>query len=170
MHIKLANSSKKVKVCRRGFALLKKNNMAEGWRLHSAGYAVVQFTRFGKIHTVYMHKLFAEKFLEKPPSDKKLFVRVINGKKLDCRIDNLEWVTMSGLRRQQHSNEGYRGVSQDGNKYRAVLYDGGDRVYLGMFDTEEEAATAYDKESYRRFGFTESLNFKQLYELHENEA
>ncbi|MEH0157519.1 AP2/ERF family transcription factor [Limibacter armeniacum] len=139
--------------------------MDKGWRLHSAGYAVLQFTRFGRIHTIYMHKMLASEFLDKPDTEKKLFVRMKNGKKLDCRLDNFEWNTMAELRRQQKNSSGYRGVSRDGNKFRAVLYDKGERIYLGMFDTAEEAAKAYDDESVKRFGETNSLNFMQEEEM-----
>ena len=162
MHLELINSDQKVKLCRTGFAHLKKKNIAEGWRLHSAGYAVLQFTKFGKIRTYYLHKYLAESFLERPKSKKKLFVRMCNGNKLDCRVENLAWATMTELRRSQKSSEGsYRGVSKDGNKYRAVLYDAGERIYLGVFKTAKEAAKAYDQESYQRFGITNSLNFKE---------
>ncbi|MGB0522370.1 MAG: HNH endonuclease [Flammeovirgaceae bacterium] len=170
MHISLINSDKKVKLCRQGFSLLKKQGLDKGWRLHSAGYAVLQFTQFGKIKTYYMHKLLAEHFVEKPEMNKKLFVRMLNGNKLDCRIENLEWITMTGLRRQQNTSSGYRGVSKDGNKYRAVLYDSGERIYLGVYDSPEEAAKAYDTESFRRFGITNSLNFRDAYPKEETIA
>lgn len=163
MHIKLINSDQKVKLCRKGFSYLKKRGLDKGWRLHSAGYAVLQFTQFGKIKTYYMHKLLAEEFVNKPQLNKKLFVRMLNGNKLDCRLENLEWITMTGLRRQQNTTNGYRGVSKDGNKYRAVLYDAGKRIYLGVYPNPEEAAKAYDAESYKRFGLTNSLNFPTNY-------
>ena len=65
---------------------------------------------------------------------------------------------MSELRRHQKPQIGFRGVSKDGRKYRAVLYDNGQRIYLGTFDTAEAAARAYDTESLKRFGKTNSLN------------
>jgi hypothetical protein len=165
MHLDLLNSDKKVKLCRFGFALLKKLDKEKGWRLHSHGYAVLQYSDKGKIFTLYLHKLIAEHGLQQPMvANKKLFVRVINSMKLDCRLENLEWTTMSGLRRQEAKFEGYRGVSKDGNKYRAVIYDNGERVYLGAFDTPFDAAKAYDEESIRRFGFTNSLNFRLDYD------
>lgn len=158
MHIRLINSDKKVKLCRTGFSFLKKKGLADGWRLHSAGYAVLQFTQFGRIKTLYMHKMLADEFIEKSKTNKKLFVRMLNARKLDCRLENLEWATMSELRRQQQTSTGFRGVSKDGRKYRAVLYDKGERIYLGVFDTAEKAAEAYNEESIKRFGITKSLN------------
>ncbi|MCC5945136.1 MAG: HNH endonuclease [Bernardetiaceae bacterium] len=170
MHISLKNSDKKIKLCRKGFKFMKKKGLQEGWRLHSAGYAVLQFVKHGKIKTLYLHKIFADEFIPKPESKSRLFVRMINGNKLDCRLENLEWATMSELRRQQPSqnNQYYRGVSKDGNRYRAVLYDQGQRVYLGVFDTPEQAAIAYNEESLKRFGVTESLNKLPKSEEKEN--
>ena len=106
-----------------------------------------------------MHKLLTETFVSQPVCEKKLFAHMINGDKLDCRLKNLNWATMVELRRHQSNITGYRGVSKDGRKYRAVLYDKGERVYLGIYKTAKEAAKAYDEESIKRFGITNSLNF-----------
>jgi hypothetical protein len=171
MHLPLINADAKVKLCRDGFGYLKKKQMAEGWRLHSAGYAVLQYTELGKIRTFYLHKVLADRFVPKPDTDKRLFVHMVNGNKLDCRLDNLQWLTMNELRRrQQSSSEGFRGVSKDGDKFRAVLYDGGRRIYLGLYETEEAAARAYDEASFRRFGYTNSLNFKDSFEASSDEG
>ncbi len=164
MYLLLNNAEAKVKLCRKGFSYLKRNYLDKGWRLHSAGYAVLQFTRFGQIQTLYMHKILAEQFVLKPQIPKKLFVSMKNADKLDCRIENLEWMTMGELRRQQTAHERMRGVSKDGNKYRAVLYDQGKRIYLGVFETAEKAARAYDAESFKRFGVTRSLNFPNAFD------
>lgn len=136
-------------------------------RLHSSGYAFFQKNyplKEGKYKnlTIYLHKAVAERYVPKPKSDKKLFVRLKNGDPLDCRVENLEWVTMGELRRNQkkHSNmTGYRGVVKvSKNKYRAVLYKDRKRYDLGLFNTAEEAAEAYNLKSKSLFGETESLN------------
>ena len=159
MKLSLSNSDLKVTLCRQGFALLKKKGMMDGWRIHSAGYAFHQKTVMGKIRTHYLHKLLAAELMEKPNSKKKLFVHIHNENKLDCRLENLSWADMGELRRHQHSPALYfRGVSKDGNKFRAILYDKGNRVYIGRFDTPEAAAIAYNKESLKRFGETSGLN------------
>jgi hypothetical protein len=166
MYLDLSNSEKKVKLCRFGFALLKKLNLENGWRLHSHGYAVLQYSEQTVIKTIYLHKFIAQSGHQPPKIEKnKLFVRMINGDKLDCRLENLQWTTMSGLRREESKSKGYRGVSKDGNRFRAVLYDRGHRVYLGIFESAYDAAKAYDQESLKRFGITNSLNFKPEQEV-----
>lgn len=136
-------------------------------RLHSNGYVFYQKNypqKDGsyKNVTIYLHKLIAEKYIEKPAVNKRLFVRIKNGNALDCRIENFEWATMAELRRNQknHKNKtGYRGVVQIGkNAYRAVLYSGKQRYDLGVFTTADEAADAYNQKSIELFGETKSLN------------
>ena len=137
----------------------------ENLRAHSNGYGVFQrciTTKKGPVYeTIYLHKYIAEKFVDKPKSDKKLFVRFIDGDVLNCQLDNLEWVTMNTLRRQMtnfKSKTGYRGVTKEKNRYRAVIYHERKAHNLGFFDTAEEAAKAYNKKSIELFGETGSLN------------
>ena len=142
-------------------------NLLENLRQHSSGYVFFQRnfpTKEGKYKnvTLYLHKLIAERFVGQPESDKRLFVRIINGNPLDCRIQNLEWTTMSNLRRNQkrhHNKTGYRGVVQvSKNSFRAVLYTAEARYDLGLYSSAEEAAEAYNKKSLALFGQTRSLN------------
>jgi hypothetical protein len=158
MLLSLSNTNEQVELCSNGHSFLQQQNLLEGWRLHSAGYAVYQYLEKGKIQTLYLHKYLAKNFVTLPSINKRLFVSLKNKNKLDCRIENLIWATMSELRRHQKPQIGFRGVSKDGRKYRAVLYDNGQRIYLGTFDTAEAAARAYDTESLKRFGKTNSLN------------
>lgn len=139
----------------------------ENLRMHSSGYAFYQKNYplsdgSYKNVTIYVHKAIAEKFLPKPESDKKLFVRLINGNALDCKVENLEWVEMSELRRNQKNSTnatGFRGVVKvSKNRYRAVLYNNKERLDLGLFTTAEEAAEAYNSKSKELFGKTKSLN------------
>ncbi len=135
-------------------------------RLHSSGYAFFQKNWLNKDgsyrnETIYLHKLVAEKFVEKPETTKRLFVILKNGDRLDCRIKNLEWTTFSHVTRNTRKTDnplGYRGIVKDNQKYRAVIYKDGKRYNLGLFDTPEEAALAYNKKSIELFGKTRSLN------------
>jgi hypothetical protein len=145
----------------------KKLDFINNLRMHSSGYAFFQKNyplQDGtyKNVTIYLHKAIAEKFLPKPVSQKKLFVRLVNGNPLDCRLENLEWVEMSELRRNQKNSSnstGFRGVVKvSKNRYRAVLYHNKNRIDLGLFSSAEDAAKAYNKKSRELFGATKSLN------------
>lgn len=108
--IKLKNVDKEVILDEKGYNEVMRNeylkalNFHKHLRQHSAGYAVFQrsiTTKKGVVfETIYLHKHLAEKFVKKPKSDMRLFVMFDNGNVLDCRLENLKWVTMSDLRLQ----------------------------------------------------------------------
>lgn len=140
-------------------------NFLKNLRAHSNGYGVYQrciTTKKGPVYeTIYLHKYIADKYIEKPKSDKKLFVRFIDGDVLNVQLENLEWVTMNTLRREMKnfkSKTGYRGVTKEKNRYRAVIYHERKAFNLGFFDTAKEAAKAYNEKSIELFGKTGSLN------------
>lgn len=169
---KLKNSDKHVIVCATSKNHLETNSyfnqikLLENLRLHSAGYAVFarnipQQDGTYKNETIYLHKYLGEKFIPKPNSSKRLFVSFKNNNPLDCRLENLEWMTMSMLRRNQSKSSnktGYRGVVQTGKRFLAFIYDGKKRIELGSYDTAEAAAEAYNKKSIELFGNTKGLN------------
>ncbi|MCS7005044.1 MAG: HNH endonuclease [Cytophagales bacterium] len=172
--IKLKNSDDYVILSDDAYHFIERNeyyksiDFLNNLRKHSSGYVFYQrnYPRNDgsyKNVTIYLHKLIAEKFVPKPKdTTKRLFVRFKNGNPLDNRTKNLEWTTMSELRRQQkrhHNKTGYRGVVQvSKNSYRAVLYTSTERFDLGLFRTAEEAARAYNQKSLELFGNTKSLN------------
>jgi hypothetical protein len=170
--IKLKNSDKHVSLCSRGMEHLQLNTyfqkikLQENLRVHSAGYAVFarnipQEGGSYKNETIYLHKYLGEKFVPKPPSKQRLFVSFKNNNPLDCSIDNLQWTTMSMLRRNQSRNSnktGYRGVAKMGKRYIAFIYDGNKRIELGSYTNAEDAAAAYNKKSIELFGETKGLN------------
>ncbi len=145
---------------------LKKVKFVENLRKHSSGYAFFQKNwrqpdKSYVCETIYLHKLIAEKFIKKPKSKKRLFVRFFNGNPLDCRLENLEWTPLSEVVRNTTKCDnklGYRGVVQDRHKFRAVIYKDRKPISLGSFKTVEEAALAYNKKSEELFGKTRSLN------------
>ena len=130
-----------------GYAFFQKN-----WKVEKGGY---------NCETIYLHKIIADKFIHKPESDKRLFVKFINGNTLDCTMENLEWTSLSNVVRNTDKTEnrlGYRGVVKDRKKFRAVIYKDRKPINLGSFATAEEAAEAYNKKSLELFGQTRSLN------------
>jgi len=144
---------------------LKSINFLDNLRLHSSGYAFFQKSRplkngNYKTETIYLHKLIAEKFVIKSSHNKKLYALIKNGKRLDCRIRNLEWAPLSKVTRNtkyHDSKLGYRGVHKYKDKYQAIIYDNCKRIALGYYDTPEEAALAYNQKSLELFGETIGL-------------
>lgn len=144
---------------------LKRKAFIEKLSLHSrSGHIYFQrylsYKHLPKYETVYLHKLIAERYLEKPITDKKLFVRFIDGDPLNVQLSNLEWVQMNTIRREMKgtSATGFRGVTKDRGRFRAVLYVEDKKYDLGFFSYADEAAEAYNEKSRELFGETGGLN------------
>jgi hypothetical protein len=82
----------------------------------------------------------------------------INGDKTDNRITNLRSVTnaenMRNLRAPKDNRSGHIGVSPYRNRWRALI-GAAPQIYLGSFDTFEEAVAAR-KAAERRLGYHEN--------------
>ncbi len=169
--IKLKNSDDNVVVDDHVYEFLTNDpylsqiKFVDNLRKHSSGCVVFQKTwkkaEGGyKTETIYLHKLLAEKFLADQRSKVKNLVGAKNGDKLDNRLDNILWRSRSVASRQRKtsSRAGYTGVYQENNRYRAVISINRKSVHLGMFDTPEEAAEAYNKKSRELFGDEGKVN------------
>ena len=144
---------------------LVKIDFVKNLRKHSSGCAVFQKSwkradGYYKIETIYLHRYIAEKFLPKPKSPKQKLVGAKNGNKLDCRLNNLEWRTRStsSRNRKTTSKTGYTGVYMENKKYRAIITINGKAVHIGMFETPEKAARAYNKKAKEVYGDDAKLN------------
>ena len=144
---------------------LVKVDFINNLRKHSSGCAVFQKTwklaRGGyKTETIYLHKLIAEKFLSTSKTKKKNLVGAKNGNKLDCRLENLIYRSRSVASRQRKTSSkvGYTGVYKENNRYRAVISINRKSVHIGMYDTPEEAAMAYNKKSKELYGDDGKIN------------
>ena len=144
---------------------LTKIDFIHNLRKHSSGCAVFQKTWRKadgdyKTETIYLHKIIAEKFLSDQKGAGKSLVGAKNGDKLDCRVENLVYRSRAVASRQRKtsSKTGFTGVYQEHNRFRAVISVHGRPVHLGMFDTAEEAAMAYNKMSKEMYGEDGKLN------------
>jgi hypothetical protein len=171
--IKLKNADKYVLLDHEVFEALnalpqfKEYDIFEHLREHSSGVPVFQKyvdTIGGKLRvmTIYLALYIAKLYLPRPDTNKRMFLSFNNGDKLDLRLKNMKWEEMSTLSRQRkitHNKTGFRGVrATPQGKFVAMISDGTKQMYLGTFETAEEAALEYNKKSIELFGRTSNLN------------
>jgi HNH endonuclease/AP2 domain-containing protein len=124
------------------------------------GYAI-RVTKFlGVSKTLFMHR-------EIMNPQKGFEVDHINHNKLDNRRENLRICTRS----QNQSNNGLSRINTSGfkgvtfhkktQKWQSQIGIDGKIVYIGLFDTPEKAAHAYDEVAREKHGVFANLNFDQ---------
>lgn len=78
---------------------------------------------------------------------------------------NCRWAT-AGMNsrnkgKQRNNTSGYKGLNKKGDKWAAQIGFDGKNIYLGIYDTKEEAAKAYDDAAKMYHGEYACLNFKE---------
>jgi hypothetical protein len=110
------------------------------------GYLQVVLSINGQKKQKKVHQLVAETFLT--PTAEGLQVNHINEIKTDNRLTNLEYITPRA--NKQHSRKKdcysqYTGVTycKKKNRYKAQIYVNRKNIYLGYYDSPEEAYATY---------------------------
>ena len=120
--------------------------------------AMLNGVRIGK--TISMHSLIMS-------CPKDFVVDHINGNGLDNRKKNLRIITAkensARILRRKGKVKNYRGVKYDldRNKWHASINNNGKVTFIGRYNTEVEAALAYDRQSLIMNRNNAILNFKQ---------
>ncbi len=129
------------------------------WTLNGRGYAIT--TLYGPKQTISLHR-----FVMNARPDEEIDHEDRN--KLNCQKYNLRRAT----RAQNNRNTGkrrdgitshYKGVHLHRcGKYEAGIRVNRKRIYLGLHNTQEEAAHAYDTAARTHFGIYAVLNFPDV--------
>lgn len=128
------------------------------WRLHTNGYAMrLQRDQYYQ-HPIYMHRLLSGATGEAETDH-------INRNRLDNRRSNLRVVTtaqnLANRPRAARNTSGYKGVSRSKGqgRWRAEFTANGEYRNLGVFNSPEDAARAYDRAAYQEHEDIVLLNF-----------
>ena len=134
------------------------------WHLHSASesYASRKESNGAGRHNVFMHR----QILGLAPGDPRQGEHK-NRNRLDCRRSNLRIAERGDADNNQNqglrsdNTSGYRGVSwvKRGRKWRAMARSDGGNLYLGSFDTPEEADSAVKAWRAEHMPFSEDATF-----------
>lgn len=112
----------------------------------------------------YVHRMVVTRAFGSIPEDK--FIDHIDGNAANNRRGNLRIVSKAENAANAASRGGaskYRGVFKGRNdRWCAQIAKGGIREHLGTFDTEEEAAAAYDEAAKRVHGDFARLNLSEV--------
>lgn len=132
---------------------------SHSWYLTAQGYAGANIYGGGRRKARLMHRVI----LGIVDSD-FFYTDHINGDRLDNRRCNLRVVTPTENSMNRPGRGGssrYKGVHwhKGGRRWRAMIMVGRKGQHLGYFDTEIEAATAYDARAWQLFGDVARLNF-----------
>ena len=113
-------------------------------------YLQIKLSKDSKPYTISVHKLVANEFIQNP--DNKPQVDHIDGNAQNNIFTNLRWATnsqnlMNRTYKCAKQTSIYKGVSlyKRTKKWRATLTFNKQRIHLGFFNDEVEAAKAYDE-------------------------
>lgn len=127
--------------------------------IHHLGYYQLGLWKDGTRKNLRLHRVVAEAFFE----DFNEYPQVdhIDGDLSNNSLDNLRMATQSQNKRAYSKTWGmslFRGVSKHNKKWRARLTLNNKTKSIGSFDTEEEAAAAWNEAATSNGFFMEALN------------
>lgn len=113
------------------------------------GYPATTIGSGKKAKKLYLHRMVMD-------AQPGTVIDHANGDGLDNRRENLRVATKSqnaaNVGKLSTNTTGLKGVSKKGQKFRSFVHKDGKTIYLGSFDTKEEAACKYDREAKKLFG------------------
>ena len=123
------------------------------WYIHQRGYVCSHTSRKTGRKQIKMHRMITN-------CPDNMIVDHWNRNKLDNRRVNLRITNhqMNTANSKPQGNRKYKGVHKHHNKWRALIGFNGKSIHLGLFDTPEQAAMAYNNKAIELFGEFAKLN------------
>ena len=126
------------------------------WELTKDGYAQTTI----KFKKIMMHRLIMENFENMQIGNN--VVDHINHNRIDNRVENLRIVSHSHNNQNRKKKQGtlskYIGVEPSVSKWRARIIYQKKKYHLGSYQTQEEAAEAYNKKALELYGEQAKIN------------
>ena len=137
--------------------ITNKRNGKEAGSLNSAGYRSIGFKYEDEFYRITAHRIAWFLHYGKWPA---MHINHINEIKDDNRITNLEDVSQADNNRHSRCSSKYYGViwSKQKSKWVVKICVNGTRKYLGVFESEDEAALVYNEAVKARDGDDAVLN------------
>ncbi len=133
------------------------------WSARKTGYVWYAMTNIPTRNTKRRQKLLLmHRFIIKTPTGMETDHKDRDG--LNNQKSNLRWATSAqnsaNKKRQENNTSGYRGVSwkTQNNKWQAAIQYCRKCLYIGLFDTKEEAAKAYNSKAKELHGEYARIN------------
>ncbi len=122
---------------------------AHSWYAHPDGKGQMYAATRIMDKIVYMHDFLMD-------VDDGTKVDHINNNSLDNQKENLRKATdqenARNKSKQEGTSSGYKGVTKVKNRWKASMSIDNKDIHIGYYDTEKEAADAYDKATKKEFG------------------
>lgn len=118
-------------------------------RKNKKGYLIVNLCLNSTMKTKQVHKLVAEAFLNHIPKGMKEIVDHIDNDKSNNKLTNLQLISnrMNSTKDRSGYSSKHVGVSwnKSSKKWCSFIFHNKVNVYLGCFDSEEEASVVYQQ-------------------------